>query len=126
MGSIPSVTDYGAVAGAPDNTQAIQNALNSAPEIYLPGGQWNTQPLTIPSTLRRLWGPGQLVGLTGPGSAFLSIADRGYSPFDLEEFSISLPSSFMWTEVVQWGQTALHARDVRCRTCTIRHPTSDL
>jgi hypothetical protein len=117
MGSIPSITDSfngqpGAIAGAPDNTTPIQNALNSAPEIYLPGGQWNTRPLTIPSTLRRLWGPGQLVGLAAPASAFLSIADRAYAPVDLEEFSISLPSAFMWTEAVQWGRTALRARGV--------------
>jgi hypothetical protein len=112
MGSIPSVTDYGAVAGAPDNTQAIQNALNNAPELYLPGGVWNVQSLTIPPTVRRLWGPGRLVAIPNQTAVFISVTDRGYGPLDLEEFSVSLPSSFLWVEAIQWGATALRARGV--------------
>jgi hypothetical protein len=91
MANIPSITDYGAVSGAADNTTAIQTAFYSAGEMYIPPGQFKTGGLTVPSGLQKLWGPGVLVANGIPANnPLLNVADRGQARILLEEFTLVL------------------------------------
>ena len=70
MSNLASILDYGASTSSPDNTAAIQAALNGSGEIYIPAGSYNTGPLVAPASLLKLWGPGTLVGLVSVALAW--------------------------------------------------------
>jgi len=61
-----SVKDFGAVGdGATNDTAALQAALNSgAASICFPKGRYLTDALTVPGTVRRIFGDGELVQRT--------------------------------------------------------------
>jgi len=66
QGAVVSVLDYGAVAGAADNTAAIQAAVNSRTNgytIWFPEGVWNFTEITIADkTNLTITGPGIING----------------------------------------------------------------
>lgn len=66
QGAVVSVLDYGAVAGAANNTAAIQAAINSRTDgytIWFPEGVWNFTEVTIADkTNLTLTGPGIING----------------------------------------------------------------
>ena len=66
QGAVVSVLDYGAVAGAADNTTAIQAAVNSRTNgytIWLPEGVWNfTEVVIQDKTNLTITGPGIING----------------------------------------------------------------
>jgi parallel beta-helix repeat protein len=62
LSSVVSIVSFGAVGdGTTDNTTVIQDAMDSgAASLYVPAGTYLTGQITIPTTLKELWGPGTL------------------------------------------------------------------
>jgi hypothetical protein len=71
-----NIKDFGAVAGsiaaAANNKTAIESALAASPWIYIPDGDWYTENITVPTTVRHIFGHGSLIAAGSP-VAFSSI-----------------------------------------------------
>lgn len=86
---------YGAVGDDNTvNTTAIQAALDSGRAwIYVPEGIFRSAQLTIPSTVKRIYGPGTLKA-TGSISNFFLVSETGLADFTLECVIDVSPSSY--------------------------------
>lgn len=83
--TVASVKDYGAIGDdSTTNTTAIQAAFDSGNAwIYVPDGIFRSAGLTIPSTVKRIYGPGTLKA-TGSITNWFLETESGVSDFTIE------------------------------------------
>jgi hypothetical protein len=111
-----SITDFGAVGDDSNpNTGKIQAALNSgAPDIYIPAGTFRSSALTIPTTVRRIYGSGTLKanGTITDYTAFILATSN--TNLAIEGITISVSKVTYPTVICIGGVTCtkLHIRNV--------------
>lgn len=85
---VADIRFYGAVSGAPDNTAAIQAALNASRNVFIPPGTWIASNLNVALSNTRIFGVGRasvLQQLTGATGALLT---TGANAIELESLDL--------------------------------------
>ena len=122
---VADIRFYGAVSGAPDNTAAIQAALNASRNVFIPPGTWIASNLSVALSNTRIFGVGRasvLQQLTGATGALLT---TGANAIELESLDLfgGNTGSYAGTASSPANRTGLSIQtqlNSSIRNCTIR------